>query len=134
MDGHTAPPKRLQARCLCGAVRLELQRPAPEMVHCHCRACRRFGGGAMATTVEIAAEHLEVTQGAQGLSTYRRPGKTDFTFCSLCGSSLYGTYGDSVYVWAGALEGDPGIRPQRHIHVAGMAPWYEITDRLPQSV
>ena len=33
---------------------------------------------------------------------------------------------------AGALDQDPGIRPQAHIYVGSMAPWFEITDTLPQ--
>jgi len=32
----------------------------------------------------------------------------------------------------GALEQDPGNRPQMNIFVGSKAPWYEITDGLPQ--
>jgi hypothetical protein len=28
--------------------------------------------------------------------------------------------------------GDPGLRPERHVFVANKAPWFEITDELPQ--
>jgi hypothetical protein len=34
----------------------------------------------------------------------------------------------------GALDDDPGIRPQRHIFVGSKAPWYEIADGLPRDV
>jgi hypothetical protein len=30
------------------------------------------------------------------------------------------------------LDDDPGIRPERHIYVGSKAPWFEITDDLPQ--
>ena len=33
---------------------------------------------------------------------------------------------------AGTLDEDPGIRPQGHIFVEFKAPWFEITDSLPQ--
>jgi hypothetical protein len=32
----------------------------------------------------------------------------------------------------GLLNDDPGIRPQLHVHVASKAPWFTITDDLPQ--
>ena len=37
-----------------------------------------------------------------------------------------------IRVLAGTLDGDPGIRPQRHIFVDFKAPWFEITDSLGQ--
>jgi hypothetical protein len=33
---------------------------------------------------------------------------------------------------AGLLESEPGLRPDKHIFVELKAPWYEITDSLPQ--
>jgi hypothetical protein len=32
----------------------------------------------------------------------------------------------------GTLDTDPGLRPERHVFVANKAPWFEITDALPQ--
>ncbi len=32
----------------------------------------------------------------------------------------------------GTLDNDPGIKPSVHIFVASKAPWFEITDSLPQ--
>jgi hypothetical protein len=32
----------------------------------------------------------------------------------------------------GTLDADPGIRPEAHWHVASKAPWFQITDDLPQ--
>jgi len=30
------------------------------------------------------------------------------------------------------LDDDPGVRPESHIFVGSKAPWYDITDDLPQ--
>jgi hypothetical protein len=35
-------------------------------------------------------------------------------------------------IQAGLLEGDPALRPDKHIFVELRSPWFEITDRLPQ--
>ena len=32
----------------------------------------------------------------------------------------------------GALDDDPGVRPRFHVFVAYKAPWFDITDALPQ--
>jgi hypothetical protein len=32
----------------------------------------------------------------------------------------------------GTLDGDPGVRPGLHVFVAYKAPWFEISDSLPQ--
>lgn len=39
---------------------------------------------------------------------------------------------DCVMIPAGAIDQDPGISPQAHIHVASKASWDKITDDLPQ--
>jgi len=54
--------------------------------------------------------------------------------CDLCGSVLpvKNVDDDSYYAPAGLLDGDPGARPHAHIFAESKAPWYEITDALPQ--
>jgi hypothetical protein len=38
-----------------------------------------------------------------------------------------------VHVAMGSLTDVPSIRPTEHIFVGSKAPWFEITDDLPQS-
>jgi len=52
-------------------------------------------------------------------------------FCKVCGSSLFGAQwpeGEEISIRLGALDGDPGIRPQCHSFVASRAPWDELPD------
>ena len=57
-------------------------------------------------------------------------------FCSRCGSSLFGRTwpdGPEISVRLGALDGDPGIRPEFHTYVDSRAPWDELpVDGLPR--
>ena len=54
-------------------------------------------------------------------------------FCRRCGSSLAASdCGAVTSVTLGTVDGDPGVRPEKHIFVGSKAPWYEITDGLPQ--
>jgi hypothetical protein len=52
-----------------------------------------------------------------------------------CGSLLFSIVRDGAYVHVamGSLIDDPSIRPTEHIHVGSKAPWFEITDDLPQN-
>ena len=36
------------------------------------------------------------------------------------------------WVTLGTVTGDPWLRPEAHIFVGSKAPWFEITDHLPQ--
>ena len=52
-------------------------------------------------------------------------------FCTACGSSLFGgtwPAGPEISVRLGAIDGDPGIRPQSHSFVASRAAWDELAD------
>jgi hypothetical protein len=40
--------------------------------------------------------------------------------------------GAFVHVLMGTLVDDPAIRPSKHIFVGSKAPWFTITDDLPQ--
>jgi hypothetical protein len=54
--------------------------------------------------------------------------------CGRCGSLLYSVVRDGafVHVAMGTLVDAPSIRPSKHIFVGSKAPWFEITDDLPQ--
>jgi hypothetical protein len=52
----------------------------------------------------------------------------------MCGSLLYSVIRDGAFahVAMGTLIDDPAIRPTSHIFVGSKAPWFTITDDLPQ--
>jgi hypothetical protein len=56
------------------------------------------------------------------------------THCRVCGSLLYSVVRDGAYVHVamGTLVDAPKIRPNKHIFVGSKAPWFTITDGLPQ--
>jgi hypothetical protein len=50
----------------------------------------------------------------------------------LADRELPGPEPDSYGPAMGSLDDDPGVRPLRHEFVGSKAPWYDITDSLPQ--
>ncbi len=120
--------------CLCGSVRYEFVEPLAAIVHCHCSMCRKHHGASFATWAVGPAGALRWLAGEGDVGRYRASERGERAFCKRCGSvvpmPLPGT--DLAIAPAGNLEGDPGVRPKVHIFVGSKAPWYTITDSLPQ--
>ena len=125
----------LTGRCLCGAIRYRLCAAPLTLYHCHCQQCRRASGASFATNLLVRSESFELVAGAEALASFESsPGKRRH-FCSRCGSPLFSASEATPAirsVRAGTLDGDPGLRPAGHFHVASRSAWLEIADALPQ--
>ncbi len=121
--------------CLCGAIGYEVEPPFGVMTHCHCSMCRKAHGAAFATCVGAQVEHFRWTRGEGVQGRYHSSENVDRVFCRTCGSSLLFLWlpsPDRVWIAVGTFDVDPGCRPEAHIFVASKAPWFSITDTLPQ--
>ena len=120
--------------CLCGALRYEIDGPFVDMLHCHCSMCRKHHGTPFATWVAAPSSGFRWLTDTASLTRYDSSPKAHRDFCNVCGS-VAPTFIDEmglVIVPAGNLDGDPAIRPSKHMFVGSKAPWYTITDDLPQ--
>jgi hypothetical protein len=124
----------ISGSCFCGTVRYEVSGPFGMMMSCHCSMCRKHHGSAFATYVSAPADRFRWISGEDSLLRYKSSEQGRRTSCKVCGSALpevLSAY-SLVVLPAGPLEGDLGIKPQAHIFVGSKAPWYTITDDLPQ--
>ena len=120
--------------CLCGAVRYEITGPLKFMGNCHCSMCRKSHGAAFATWGIVDPGQFRWTSGETFVRRYESSPGRQRCFCGRCGSPLVSTHAGAVgEVVAGTFDDDPGMRPREHIFVGSKAPWFEITDALPQS-
>ena len=126
-------PRQLKGKCLCGYVEYRVEDEFKYAVNCHCSNCRRATGAAFKPLAGIESAKLTLTQGTDQLLTYGKDADQD-THCGKCGSLLFSTVrqGEYVHVTLGTLEDAPSIRPTAHIFVGSKAPWFTITDKLPQ--
>ncbi len=126
-------PRRLVGKCFCGTVQYAVADEFRYAMNCHCSNCRRTTGSAFKPFAGIEREKLAVTQGGDKLMIYGDD-KANNTHCRHCGSLLYSVVrgGAFVHVAMGTLVDAPSIRPSRHIFVGSKAPWFNITDDLPQ--
>ena len=127
------PARRLTGTCECGAVRYTVADEFLYASNCHCSNCRASTGSAFKPFAGIERDRLELTAGADRLLVF---GEDDLnhTRCCVCGSLLYSVVRDGAYVHValGSLVDEPSLRPTKHIFVGSKAPWFEITDDLPQ--
>src|SRR4051812_21490492 len=129
-----AATRLLAGRCECGTVRYRVADTFRYAANCHCSNCRASTGSAFKAFAGIERDKLEVTQGADALLVWGEE-NANHTRCGVRGSLLYSVVrdGEYVHVALGSLVDAPTIRPAEHIFVGSKAPWFEITDGLPQN-
>ena len=130
----SATPRRLHGGCTCGAFRFVVDDAFGYALNCHCSLCRRTTGGAFKPFGGIERERLQLVAGEPAaLLVVGEPYGHDAR-CARCGSLLYSVVRDGAYVHVpyGVLDDAPSRRPEAHIFVGSKAPWYDITDDLPQ--
>lgn len=126
----------VRGSCLCGGVAYESTGAPLRAYSCHCSRCRKARGAAHASNLFGPIDGFRFVRGEERLASYKVPEAQRFmqVFCRTCGSPMPRVDPDRgiVVIPMGSLDGDPGVRPSRHIFVGSKAPWFEIADDLPQ--
>src|SRR5262249_19707109 len=130
---ETSSSRTLTGKCLCGRVQYAVADEFGYAANCHCSNCRRTTGAAFKPFAGIERDKFSLTTGSDNLMIFGEENGHD-AHCRTCGSLLYSAVRDGafVHVAMGTLVDDPTIRPKEHIFVGSKAPWFTITDDLPQ--
>jgi hypothetical protein len=131
VSSRAAP--RATGRCLCGAVRYEVEGPLRDVTLCHCGECRRWHGHVCAAT-SVRSEHLRFVtdSGLRWIDSPQSAAHARRGFCGDCGSSLFwdAPDRDTISIAAGTLDPPTGLRTVRQIYTEDAGDYYEL-DRLP---
>jgi hypothetical protein len=117
-------------RCLCGGVQFEVTEPFERVTYCHCSNCKKISGGAGTVNARSRTEAIKIVEGESLLRTYQPPEGTLKTFCSVCGSNLFGggwPESEHSSVRVSALDAFED-KPSAHIFVRSVAPWETLPD------
>ncbi len=117
--------------CLCGAVRFEVSEPFVSSNYCHCTRCQRRTGTASSVNVRAKPGTFRLTAGEDRIRSWKPEVGAEKFFCGDCGSALFSRSGpdsENYGVRRGALDADPGIRPQWRQYTAYAAAWEPIPD------
>jgi hypothetical protein len=130
---ETAAGRTLAGECLCGDVQYRVEDCFQYALNCHCSQCRRATGSAFKPFGGIERSRFSLVKGAHALTLFGDEQGHD-AHCKRCGSLLYSVVreGQYVHVTLGTLRDAPSLLPTAHIFVGSKAPWYTITDDLPQ--
>lgn len=119
--------KKVTGSCLCGGVRFTATGPFQGFTFCHCERCRKAVGSAHSAHLFVDPKRFKWISGEKKttLFLHRRAGDYPRRFCNRCGSPVPRLARDGVRmaIPAGALDSDPGCRPERNIFWSLRAPW-----------
>jgi len=125
-----SPEAPLTGACACGTVRFAVTAPFYTAGYCHCKRCQRRSGALWSENGFVGGDGFEITAGAEAVRTWVPPGGSPKAFCGDCGGHVYAGNPDGplVVVRLGAVDGDPGIRPQWHTWVSSAPDWEPLPD------
>jgi len=121
-----------QGTCLCGKISWSISASPKTVTHCHCSMCRKAHGAAFGTYIDTPITDFQWLSELESLKQFKSSASIERAFCTNCGSMVpdFSDDGRTVYVPAGSHEENFSV--DAHIFVASKAPWYAITDDLPQ--
>jgi hypothetical protein len=133
MSAENEGRRVIKGSCLCGGIRFEID-SVRSLTHCHCSICRKLTGAAFASYVHVNENKFRLLSGKELIQQFESSPGSFRTFCRTCGSLAPGKapYLPTVSIPAGLLDDDPGVRPRLHVFAGSKAPWWDITDGLPQ--
>ena len=118
----------LTGACPCGAVSFRVSEPFRTAGYCHCKRCQRRSGTLWSLNGIVSSDGWEIVHGAENVRVWEPPDGLPKAFCGVCGGQLYSDGGAFVVVRLGAVDGDPGIRPQWRQWLESAPAWEPIPD------
>ena len=125
----------ITGRCECGKVKYQVQGELADYCHCHCSVCRRIHGAAFVTWGGIARAEFSYVSGEDNVGSYAFSDRADSLFCKTCSSTILVDFkpeADMLYITLGTVDGNIDCPDGFHQFAGSKAPWYEISDNLPQ--
>jgi hypothetical protein len=117
--------------CHCGAVRFEVTEDFSAVRICHCTTCKKLSGGAGTTNGRARTDTIRVVAGEELIRTYQPDEGSSKSFCSQCGSNLFGGgWPESEFssVRISAIDSPFDRKPEAHTYVRSVAPWENFPD------
>jgi hypothetical protein len=121
----------LRGSCLCGGVKFEVSEAPQTLRYCHCASCKKLSGGAGTANARVPSESIRILDGEALLRSFQPDEGSAKTFCSRCGSNLFGggwPEAPEVSVRLSAIDTRFDRKPEAHNFVRSVAPWETLPD------
>lgn len=122
-----------RGRCLCGAVRFEVDGPPRWALWCHCRSCRLATGAPVTAWFGVRHGMWRWT-GERPRARASSPG-AERSCCAACGTPLSFTHErwpDEIHFHTALLDDPTGFEPTGHVHFAERLAFVDPKDGLPR--
>lgn len=114
----------LTGECFCGAIKYKIKGKLRDARSCHCPDCRKAFSAQASAYAFVNSEEFSWISGKNLLTNYESKKGEGLLFCSICGSTLCGTFNGVIQgVTLGCVNGDPEIEIGMHIYVGSKANW-----------
>jgi hypothetical protein len=109
--------KKLESRCMCGQVEVEMTGEPAVMAYCHCSSCRGWLGAPIHAATLWPAANVRVVKGEDRLGLYKRTEASHRRFCTGCGTPVLVQHPAiaMIDVPAGGIQG-LAFAPTLHVH------------------
>jgi hypothetical protein len=121
----------LQCSCLCGGVRFEVTEPFVVVTPCHCAWCKKISGGYGTVSGRVQTEAIRILEGEELLRSFEPPEGSAKTFCSVCGSNVFGggwPEREFASVRLATIDSEFDRKPEAHTFVQSVADWENLPD------
>ena len=116
---------------MCGGVRFEVTEPFEIVTQCHCASCKKLSGGVGTISGRVRTEAVRILEGEDLLRSFQPDEGTSKTFCSNCGSNMFGAgwpTSPKTSVRLSTLDSPFDRKPEQHIFVRSAAAWETMPD------
>ena len=112
-------------------MRFEVTEPFERVSACHCESCKKLSGGGGTVSGRVRTEAIRILAGEDLVKSFQPEEGSAKTFCSECGSNLFGAgwpRSEHTSVRLSALEEPYVGRIESHIFVRSVAAWETLPD------
>lgn len=116
-----------RGKCLCGAVEVTATDARDEVGACHCRMCRRWGGGPY---MEIECGSNVEFSGKQHIAVYDSSAWAERGFCKQCGTHLFYRFKKNGHhgVPVGLFDDESGLSFAHQVFVDEKPGYYDFAN------
>jgi hypothetical protein len=102
----------VRGSCACGKVAYKIDGKLHDAASCHCSMCRKSSGSQDSSFALFDQGGFSWLSGKEMLSHYKSAEDIGVVFCSVCGSTLGGTFkGEISWITLGCVDESSTINP-----------------------
>ncbi len=123
--------KKINGKCLCGAVEVVASQASSDVGACHCGSCRRWGGGPF---LEVNCGAEVEFRGEDHVAVYNSSDWAERGFCRQCGTHLFYRLKDSRQhmIPVGLLDDDADRNFTMQVFIDEKPPYYRFENQTEE--